>query len=254
MDGRYGSVSIAVNSASTAGMLEAFLRPPPTKQPAFAELQRKVGAGEFADQRALVVGGSRGLGELTAKLLAAGGADVRVTYRLGHKDALRVADEIRTGGGSAECLALDVRQPAESMTSLMDQGWSPSHLYYFATPSIFRARKNVFSAELFHEFCDYFVTGFSGIVSELLDHGLTHIFYPSSVALDDLPTNMAEYSSAKRAGEVLCDFFRRSRPDLALNNPRLPRLPTDQTASFLPVASADPTVLMLEHLRRLAKE
>ena len=31
--------------------------------------------------------------------------------------------------------------------------------------------------------------------------------------------------------------------------PRLPRLGTDQTATFLPVKNADPAPVMLEHLR-----
>ena len=43
--------------------------------------------GEFANVRALVIGGSRGLGEITAKIIAAGGGDVWITYRRGKEDA-----------------------------------------------------------------------------------------------------------------------------------------------------------------------
>jgi NAD(P)-dependent dehydrogenase (short-subunit alcohol dehydrogenase family) len=38
---------------------------------------------EFAGATALIIGGSRGLGELTAKLLAKGGARILITYATG---------------------------------------------------------------------------------------------------------------------------------------------------------------------------
>jgi hypothetical protein len=52
--------------------------------------------GDSVRERALVIGGSRGLGELTAKILMVGGADVTITYALGG-DVERVADEARSG-------------------------------------------------------------------------------------------------------------------------------------------------------------
>ncbi len=53
------------------------------------EVGPHVSANEFTGAAALVVGGSRGLGELTAKLLAAGGGRVTITYAYGEGDALR---------------------------------------------------------------------------------------------------------------------------------------------------------------------
>ena len=76
---------LAVEGPGFQGELHAILRPKPCRQTAAVELARLVGKDEFSGQRAVVIGGSRGLGEVTAKLLALGGADVSITYHLGKR-------------------------------------------------------------------------------------------------------------------------------------------------------------------------
>ena len=49
------------------GVAKTLYRPPPQVQADVAALAPLVAPGEFAGQRALVVGGSRGLGEVTVK-------------------------------------------------------------------------------------------------------------------------------------------------------------------------------------------
>ena len=61
-----------------------------------------VNRDEFKGQSALIIGGSRGLGEVTAKLLAAGSADVRLSYYQGEEDAIGIVDDISSNGGCAE--------------------------------------------------------------------------------------------------------------------------------------------------------
>ena len=61
----------------------ATLRLPPTDQMSLQDLADLVEPGEFSGAAALIIGGSRGLGEVTAKLLAAGGARVAISYRVG---------------------------------------------------------------------------------------------------------------------------------------------------------------------------
>jgi 3-oxoacyl-[acyl-carrier protein] reductase len=55
----------------------------------------------LAGRRALVTGGSRGIGAATARLLAQCGADVAITYRSRQSDAESVAAEIRALGRKA---------------------------------------------------------------------------------------------------------------------------------------------------------
>jgi hypothetical protein len=237
-DARFNSVSLAVEGPGASGSIRAFLRPPPARQPGFDEVLGVVEAGAFAGRRALVVGGSRGLGEVTAKILAAGGAAVGITYRSGAGDAERVAREIRAGGGAAFSLSLDVLGPEPDWPLVLPEGWRPSHLYYFATPAITAGERQGFSAERFAVFSRYYLGGFATLVAGLHRLGLERAFYPSSVFVDEPPSTMLEYAAAKAAGEALCAFLERVHPGLVIDRPRLPRLETDQTAALVPAEAA----------------
>lgn len=279
-DERFQRVQMNLAAPMLRGSIRAFVRPPVHLQPSYRQIvQWLVSNGKltvdnshldtasenskskmlFAGQRALVVGGSRGLGEVVVKLLSAGGADVRLTYHRGEAEAKRIVTEINEDEGTrgkAACFALDVLQPDASQRSiemLVASGWTPTHLYYLATPFIFDATSGAFSARLFRQFCDYYVTGFLDLLNWLKPHGLRAVLYPSSVALDHIPANMGEYAAAKAAGEVLCAFVEQHSRDLRIYRPRLPRLATDQTASLLPVENADPLAVMFAHLCQLRR-
>jgi hypothetical protein len=258
-DARFSLVLMDVEGPGVRGTVKAFVIPGPQRQRALAELRGHVRPGEFAAQRALVVGGSRGLGELTAKLLAAGGADVRLTYHRGAEDAARVVQDIVGAGGTAACFPADVLAAAETLGPVLGGEWAPTHLYYFATPHYFATtamsgrRRGGFGAQRFRRFCDHYVTGFFDLV-QLLRQGpsdLRGALYPSTAALDELPAGMAEYAAAKAAGEAVCALLEKLHPRLRIHRPRLPRMATDQTASLMPVKVADAEAVMLEHLRYL---
>lgn len=250
VDMRFRKVSMRIASAGMTGAIVSFIRPAHQDQMSYAQLRSVVSCDEFVGQRALVIGGSRGLGEVVAKVLAAGGADVRITYCKGIQDAQDVVTEITSGGGHADLFQFDVLDP--KFGSHISSGeWSPSHLYFLATPFIFVGAKGIFSPKLFEQFCDYYVTGFLNTVSPLIACGLTSILYPSSVAADELPVMMGEYAAAKTAGEVLCAFMEKTHQGLRILRPRLPRMATDQTASLFPVDNLDPIPVMLEYLRDL---
>jgi len=244
---------INVKAPGIKGAVKSFLSPLPQQQAGYAEVQKHVRIDEFAGQRCLIIGGSRGLGEVASKLLAAGGAQVKITYHQGLKDAQRIVEEIGAGGGSAQCFSFDVLNPPNDLRKTLGRQWAPTHLYYFATPSIFIASKGSFSSGLFKRFCDYYVTGFLNTVRVLHSQagGLQKIFYPSSRAIDEPAGNTGEYAAAKIAGEALCAFLEKTNPGLRIHKPRLPRLATDQTISILSIKNEDPAPLMLKNLRRL---
>jgi hypothetical protein len=77
-DPRFRVVRHAISGGGLFGTVESFSRLPPITQPAIDELARHVVRDEFRGAMAMVLGGSRGLGEVTAKLLAAGGAHVLI--------------------------------------------------------------------------------------------------------------------------------------------------------------------------------
>jgi 3-oxoacyl-[acyl-carrier protein] reductase len=70
---------------------------------------------DLKGRRALITGGSRGIGAATARLLARAGADVVIGYRSRVADADAVVQELRDTGVKAAALAADVstREGAE---------------------------------------------------------------------------------------------------------------------------------------------
>jgi NADP-dependent 3-hydroxy acid dehydrogenase YdfG len=227
--------------------MEAFLRPPPQPQPGYASLQHSLAGRSYAGRRALVVGGSRGLGELCAKLLAAGGADVCLTYRVGKAEAERIVEEIVAGQGRARLVEHDVLgAPAPALLALL-QDWQPTHLYYFATPAIFVGTRR-FSPALFRQFCEVYVNGLVNTLKLLGTTTPLQVFYPSTVAVEETLPELGEYAAAKAAGEVVCRQLAAANRLLTIQVARLPRLPTDQTATVFPTETADPVPLLISLL------
>ena len=249
-DPRFRSVDQEVAGGGLVGTVKGFARTPPVQQATMESLTGVVGSADFAGSIALIVGGSRGLGELTAKLIATGGGRVLVTWQSGKEDAEKVAEEIRAAGGACEALQFDARKPAEEQIAhLVD---APTHLYYFATPAIFKPQAEIFATERLLEFCAVYVQGFWDLSRALRARQPSlSIFYPSSVSVTERPRGMTEYTMAKAAGEVLCADMNDSIAPTHVTVSRLPRLPTDQTASITAIETADPVETMLPLIREV---
>lgn len=247
-DRRFGLVLLNVVGPEMTGTIKAFRRPSHQKQADYLTLKKQVNSDEFADQRALIIGGSRGLGEVAAKLLAGGGADVQITYYQGKEDARRIVSDIISVGGVASSLYFDVLNPKNDYIDTYMNDGVPTHLYYFATSFIARGKRN-FSVTLFNKFCAHYVAGFANTLHQVSGFGIRNAFYPSTVYIDEPPNNMGEYVAAKIAGEMLCTSLEKNHHRMQIYRPRLPRMATDQTASIIPVSSQDPAKVMIKELR-----
>jgi len=252
---RFLRLDMAVQGARIGGSVSAFVRPPPQQQPEIAHVATRVGRGEFAESAAVVVGGSRGLGETTAKILAAGGASVTITYHRGHADAARVAQEIRNWGGACASVQLDALRPERAFRAVFAGRSPPRTIYYFATPQIFARWRGLFSRNLLRTFIDHYVAGFAAVVDAASEHGAAklRVFFPSSVLLDDSGREFAEYRVAKRAGEDLCAFYNRFSDKVEILTERLPRTRTDQTSTLVALPARDALDVMLPIVRRLER-
>jgi hypothetical protein len=239
-DERFNRLAINVTSFNIRAEIEAFYRPPTTHMPASADLVKHVRRGQYDGVCALVIGGSRGLGEITAKLIAAGGGAVIITYHTGENEANGIADDIRRSGGKCQVFPLTAGQ-----ATMLPSDMPPiNQLYYFATPKIFGKRTTRFDEALYQEFFSVYVDGFKDIYRQLLERGnQPAILYPSTVAIDKPLPELAEYVKAKSDGEALCQRLNVCG-QAAILIPRLPRTATDQTQALLHVPSKDPVDLM----------
>jgi acyl dehydratase/NAD(P)-dependent dehydrogenase (short-subunit alcohol dehydrogenase family) len=251
-DERVSLLNLRIAAPGFSGKLAAMLRPAPKEQATIAAIRAIVRPDEFRGERALVVGGSRGLGEVAVKALVAGGAQVKFTYHVGAADAERIISEIVADHGAAECFAYDVLSDAADLQSRVG-AWSPTLLCYFATPFIFSAIKGRFSPTRFVDFCDYYVRGLHDTFQAAgrLGNELRYVLCPSSSAIDELPLGLGEYSAAKSAAEVLCRCLEKAHPGIRIHYPRWPRLATDQTASLLAIDTQSPPETVLAALREM---
>ena len=235
------------------GELKAFLRAPAQAQPDMDALRAVVRPNEFAGTRHWVIGGSRGLGELVAKLLAAGGGEVTLSYATGAADAARVVQDIAAAGApAAQARPLDLSQPGFG-DWLQAAPW-PDAVWYFATPRIFRKKSGLFDAALLDEFLAFYVHRFEALCQQLeqvADGRRTQVFYPSTAFVDERPKGMTEYAMAKAAAEVLIGDLARTLRQVRPVSRRLPRLATDQTAGLFSSGATSNVDVMLPVLREV---
>jgi hypothetical protein len=248
---------IEVSGYDMEGTVDVFRRPNPVEQLSFDRLKALVEKNEFLGQTALVIGGSRGLGNATTKLLVAGNANVFFTFNKGLNEADALKKEILREDYRVMGCQYDISGGIETACKLLaNLPRLPDSIFYFPTPAIFSSLKGNFSAELFNLFCSYYITGFVNIVDAFTSMTESEVtfFIPSTVAIENTPLNLGEYVSAKLAAEATANFISKIRPSINVYVARLPRLPTDQTASIVPVSAESAAETILDHLRELSNK
>ena len=192
----------------------------------------------------LVVGGSRGLGAITSKLLACAGAKVTLSYKYGQQEAMDVAEDIISIGKSCKVVqhTVSVSQTYEKFNDKYDQ------LYYFPTNKIFYD-DGISNNERYNSFHEIYVDCFKNLVENLIKKSkIKKIFYPSTIAIDKPIDSLKDYIKAKKEGERICRLIKKKFMIKVLC-PRLGRILTDQTNTMVPVNSDHPVDTMLVFIK-----
>ncbi len=242
-DERFDLAEIALESGACIGVATAFRRPRPVAQAPLSAVRTRVASGRFAGASVLVIGGSRGLGEAAAKVFAAGGAAVSITYREGRAEAAALVAELAGSGAPAAAIRFDATMPAEHLSPA---DLAPfTHVVYCAAPRI-RKSGAVFDQGAFERYEAIFATGLERTlrsVEPLLATAVT-LIVPSSIYVERAEPGFAEYAAAKSAGEKVAAEaairLRHGGRSVTLLQPRFDRLRTDQTAAPGGSAAADP--------------
>tara|TARA_Y100001954_G_scaffold157036_1_gene166844 strand:- start:11856 stop:13280 length:1425 start_codon:yes stop_codon:yes gene_type:complete len=243
-DPRFGLIDLDICSSNIKGRIKAFLRPKPQKQLTYKEINDKYGNKDLEGKHALIIGGSRGIGEITAKYFAAKGAKISITYNSGRKDADRIVREInKSSSHVAKCYQFNVENP-KNLCQLFENSEMPDILFYYATPRIGKSDKGQFDLDKFHLFNSFYIVGFINVFEQLKQH-IKHIFYPSTIFIETKPNGMWEYITSKTAGEFICNYIDKEFQDIYVFKPRIPKVMTDQTKGLLRLQSNNTESVMV---------
>lgn len=234
-DRRFSLVDLKVKTFDMEAKLRAIARPMPIDSLSLATLNKKITKRFGAGKNVLVIGGSRGLGSYTVKILALMGAAVTFSYARGARDAELLKKELEDFNINVNFVHFDVIKP--NFSELFDS--EPDYVFYFSTPKIFVKRSKDFEQELYRKFKLFYVDAFESILDKCVSGSVKGVFYPSSVAVVEETKELPEYIQAKLEGESICKKYD-NQNDLTVLVNRLPRTLTDQTATHLTIESEAP--------------
>lgn len=231
LDDRMGKYQIDVSGVAN-GSIIAFRRPRVITQDHISSYKKKLSNSDFRKVKALVIGGSRGLGAAAAKILAAGGAQVNLTYALGGRDAHEVSKEISSYAG-IDTKFYKFNLDTDELNSISDLINDANFILYFATPQINKCIKS-FDKKLFEKYFFYYVESITKLSSLIESSSSTKkiIFLPSTKFIDKRESGFVEYSLAKLAMEFVADSLSAKGTPAQFVYERLPELKTDQTSTF----------------------
>ena len=225
LDSRMRLVRLSVSSTSFTGVVEAHHRRPHVRQSIDDQSRSLLTESPFAGMRALIVGGSRGLGELAARAIVAGAGEVLVTYSRGRSDSLELQREL---GEAVKIVQLDVFVPTQEFLDVSGK-FLPTHLLYFASPQIMFRGAAPWDNELFARFCSFYVDKFAWLM-QLAD--FEGVYTPSSSFVTSQEFGYREYVGAKSKLEEFCESIQTARPGIRVVCDRLPPLATDQNSGL----------------------
>ncbi len=227
-------VNISLNSSGLSGSLSAFYREEPVKQISIKELSKKIDKKNLSPQNILVIGGSRGIGEITAKLLSFRNANLKITYNKGLNDADRITNEINEFGFKATNSYLNILD-SELLEKFFNTNEHFDQIYFYASPRIRNSRNKIFDYDLYENYNKYYIKPLiklSKILSKIKNKK-SKVFFPSTIFIDEAKNNsFKEYQASKLLGELIGEDINSKFENIFIFSSRLPRLLTDQTSKI----------------------
>jgi acyl dehydratase/NADP-dependent 3-hydroxy acid dehydrogenase YdfG len=239
-DERFNLLTLSI-SGPVSGNIRAFRRPEPVKTPAIENIAQLIAPDEFRKLHALLVGGSRGIGACTAKILAAGGAKIVLSYLDSHAEATAICDELNNfHPGCCTITRLDVTDEQSVADNVFPA--SLNAVFYFATPRIIQDHSAI-DTSAHNPFRDFYIDGMQNLCNRLEKNRTEKIdiFLPSTIFIEKPNSRFSEYTATKIAAEALADTINQSASYIHIIKYRLPAMETDQTVT--PGARKPPPVL-----------
>ena len=216
------------------GEIKAFIHQGEVSQPSLKIIKKFVKTNEFIGTNSLIIGGSRGLGELTSKILVLGNSKVTLTYFKGVKEAYKIKRSIlSTKKKQCKLMKLDIQR--YNLKNLAKKFSKHDLIFYYATPKILPKRNSSFDKKLFKEYKKFYVDKFLTLCKFIESYSKNYkiIFYPSTIYTETKPKHLKEYVEAKLMGEKMIRKLNSNLKKVKIISYKLPRLATDQTAGVI---------------------
>ncbi len=185
-------------------------------------------------KKSLVLGGSRGLGEITSKFLILQKCMTYVSYNVGIKDIEKIKKQIdQKYSPFLKFLKLDIFD--KKIEKIIDKYKNIDYLFYFASPKILGTSNGKFSKSMFKEYIKFYLHSFKKICAILNKTSKKNIkvFYPSTIFISNKNQNFQEYVLAKRLAENELTKFQKKLKKIKIIIYRLPEMNTEQNSKII---------------------
>jgi len=239
-DNTYKTCFYNFNGKNISGSLQSIYRPENIKQIKLKDIS--IVNDQFKNEKVLVIGGSRGIGEVISKIFYAGGAKVMITYNNSHNEALSICEE---SDNNIKVIKYNVLHDFKEINELIDN-IEFTKVFYMATPSMKETED--FDIDKFDLYYNYYCKGFNLLLKNINKKSLDYVFYPSSEYLN-IENNFKEYTMAKKLGEDIIKSLinNKNNKNIKFDCVRLPRLLTDLTNSIINDLSQNPYDYLIKY-------
>ena len=129
--------------------------------------------------------GSRGIGEITAKLLSFRNANLKINYNKGLNDADRISNEINEFGFKATCSYLNILD-FKLLESFINKNEHFDQIYFYASPRIKNSRNKIFDFDLYENYNKYYIKPLIKLTKILSKIKIKKVkFFPSTIFIDE---------------------------------------------------------------------
>ena len=247
-DKRINYIWTEFRGKSIYGYLESMLRPKEKKGLENKIIKKYIKPDEFKKFNSLVIGGSRGIGNLVTKIIAIGGGKVRFTYHKGKEESDIINKSFSKNSNVQKAIKLNILSNLE-ISKLRDIQ-SINSIFYFPSPKIIKSWNQSHDESLFEIYKLYYFHQFRIIVNKLSTINEKRIFfYPSTILIDKNEAGFNSYTEAKMLGEKFCS--NNKNKNIKFYYPRLPKLLTDQNNDFYNRSEESNLPIILKELRKI---
>lgn len=124
-------LNIKLDDTFVRGQIKAFIRPVAPKYKTLKELKGLLPVDSFKNQRALIIGGTRGIGLQCLRLLANAGASTLFTYFKNSNEADKIVKEFASESINTSYVQVDVSSLSKESLEII-KAFNPTSIYYFA--------------------------------------------------------------------------------------------------------------------------